>query len=141
MLFSHRVGGKGPALLVEMIQLPPNPFLRMAGGDVAWISVLVNSSRDDGSETPLKLVPAVREMPDTLRVPGASAPLGIEVLIVPIDQLAVATLNSVLPEDERDHLAIIGNSRPTPASVRQPGAKMLEGLSFIPCPCHNSSFD
>ena len=97
MLFSHRVGGKGPALLVEMIQLPPDPFLRMAGGDVAWISVLVNSSRDDGSETPLKLVPAVREMPDTLRVPWASAPLSIEILVIPVDQLAVATLDHVLP--------------------------------------------
>lgn len=97
MLFSHRMSRKGPALLVEMIQLPPNPFLRMAGGDVAWISVFVDSSRDDGSETPLKLVPAVREMPDTLGVPGALAPLCIEILVVPVDQLAVATLDRVLP--------------------------------------------
>lgn len=128
--------GKGAALLVEMIQLPPDPFLRMAGGDVAWIGILVDGARDNGAETPLKLVPAVREIPDALGVPGALAPLCIEILVVPVDQLAVATLNRVLPEDERDNLAIIGNSRPAPSGIGQSGAEMLKRFGLGPATRH-----
>ena len=103
------MGSEGTRVLVQIVQLPPDTLLGMARRDVPRIGILVHRSRDHRAKTTAELVPAMRQMADSLRMTWPLSPLCIEIIVVTVDQLAITALDHVLPEDQRYNTAILGN--------------------------------